>query len=149
MKTAGTKPGGFYCVNHMMAFEMTSPIVSNVAAQTKADTKFANWNCQNGISKMPAIRGTEARNGPKNRPMKIPTTPHFFMKASARGMSSGWRDSGHMCATVYSSFSPIQYDSQSPNAAPTDAEIQIGQKLMPLCPIKAPIATSAPQAGIR
>ena len=109
---------------------MTSPIVSNVAAQMNAETKLAIWNCQNGISKMPAIKGTEARKGPKNRPIKIPTTPHFFMKASPRGIRSGWRESGHICATVYSSLRPIQYDNQSPNAAPSDAETQIGQKLM-------------------
>src|SRR5262249_52129546 len=39
--------------------------------------------------------------------------------------------------------------SQSPKAAPSDAETQIGQKFKPLWPIKAPIATSAPQAGMR
>jgi hypothetical protein len=34
--------------------------------------------------------------------------PHFFMKASPFGIRSGWRDSGHMCATECSSLSPIQ-----------------------------------------
>ena len=37
---------------------------------------------------------------------------------------------------------------QSPAAAPSEAAIQIGQKLMSLELIKAPIATNAPQAGI-
>ena len=52
-----------------------SPVVSNTAAHTKAELKFANWNRQNGISKMPAISGTEARSGPKKRPMKMPARP--------------------------------------------------------------------------
>ena len=61
--------------------------------------------------------------------MKIPGMPHFFMKVSPRGIRSGCRDNGHICATRYSSFSPIQYDSQSPKAAPSDAATHIGQKL--------------------
>src|SRR5262249_46963620 len=64
--------------SHIIAFDMTSPIVSNVAAQTNAEVKLASWNCQNGISKTPAIKGTDARNGPKNRPIKIPGIPHLF-----------------------------------------------------------------------
>ena len=79
-----------------------------MAAHTKADEKFASWKRQYGISKMPATSGTTARNGPKNRPMKMPGMPHFFTKASPRGISSGWRESGHMCATEYSSFKPTQ-----------------------------------------
>ena len=85
-----------------------SPVVSSTAAHTKAEVKFANWKRQNGISKMPAISGTEARSGPKKRPMKMPSTPHFLMKASPFGIRSGWRDSGQMCCTVCSSFLPIQ-----------------------------------------
>src|SRR5262249_59597302 len=65
--------------SHIIAFDTTSPIVSNVAAQTNAEVKLASWNCQNGISKMPAIKGTDARNGPKNRPIKIPGIPHLFI----------------------------------------------------------------------
>ena len=38
---------------------------------------------------MPAASGTEARSGPKNRPMKIEGTPQFFTKASPRGRISG------------------------------------------------------------
>jgi hypothetical protein len=40
--------------------------------------------------------------------MKMPGTPHFFMKASPRGISSGWRDSGQIFATEYSSLTPTQ-----------------------------------------
>src|ERR1044072_7544526 len=74
------------------ACDTTSPSSSSVAAQMNAETKLANWNRQNGISKMPATSGTEARNGPEKRAMKIPSTPHFVMKASPFGMSSGWLD---------------------------------------------------------
>src|SRR4029077_19340603 len=81
--------------------------------------------------------------------MKMPGMPHFFMKASPRGMRSGCRDNGHTCTTVRSSLSPIQYDTQSPKAAPSEAETQIGQNLISLELIKAPIATSAPHAGIK
>ncbi len=38
---------------------------------------------------MPAASGTEARSGPKNRPMKMLGAPHFFTKASPRGRISG------------------------------------------------------------
>ena len=38
---------------------------------------------------MPAASGTEARSGPKNRPMKIEGTPHFLTNASPRGRISG------------------------------------------------------------
>nr|ALS89197.1 MetaGeneMark_Unknown Function [uncultured bacterium] len=44
--------------------------------------KFAIWKRQNGISNIPATSGTEARNGPEKRPMKMPSAPHFLMKAS-------------------------------------------------------------------
>src|SRR5262249_453595 len=103
--------GGFLLRDHqsqMIIFDMTSPMVSSVAAQMKAETKLAIWNCQNGISKMPPIKGTEPPNGQKNRTIKIPGIPHPFMNSPPRGMGSGWRDNGHMCATVYSSLSPIQ-----------------------------------------
>ena len=93
---------------------------------------MASWNAQNGISKMPATSGTDARNGPKKRPMKMPGMPQVFTKRSPRGISSGCRDSGQTCATEYSSLSPIQYDSQSPSAAPSAPAIHTGQKLMPL-----------------
>ena len=46
-----------------------------------------------------------------------------------------------------SSLRPIQYDSQSPSAAPIDAATQIGQKLIWPAEISAPIPTSAAQAG--
>ena len=87
---------------------MMSPVVSSTAAHRNADVQLAIWKRQNGISKMPAINGTEARNGPKKRPMKMPSAPHFLTKVSPFGISSGWRDSGQMCWTVYSSFFPIQ-----------------------------------------
>ena len=82
------------------------------------------------------------------RPMKMPGMPQLAMKRSPRGSKSGWRDSGHTFATGGPSFTPTQKDSQSPMAAPRPPAIHTGQKLMPLEPIKAPIATSAPQAGI-
>jgi hypothetical protein len=51
--------------------------------------KLANWKSQYGISKIPAASGTEARKGPKNRPMKMLGTPQVFTKASPRGSRSG------------------------------------------------------------
>src|SRR6476619_29357 len=89
-------------------FVVTSPSASNTAAQTKAETQFAIWKRQNGISKMPATSGTEARNGPEKRPMKMPSGPHFLMKASPFGIRSGYLDNGQTCCTVYSSLRPIQ-----------------------------------------
>ncbi len=68
---------------------MTSPNSSKAADQTSADTKLANWKLQYGISNIPAASGTEARSGPKNRPMKMLGTPQFFTKASPRGRISG------------------------------------------------------------
>ena len=47
------------------------PGASSTAAHKKADVKLAIWNGHHGISRMPATSGTEARNGPKKRPMKI------------------------------------------------------------------------------
>src|SRR5262245_53650681 len=132
---------------HRTTLATTSPNMSSTAAHTKADVKFAIWKRQNGMSKMPATSGTEARSGPKKRPMKMPAVPHFFMNASPFGISSGCRDSGQICCTVYSSFRPIQYDSQSPSAAPIDAATQIGQKLISPAEIKAPIPTRAAHAG--
>ncbi len=87
---------------------ITSPMVSSTAAQTKAETQFAIWKRQNGISKMPATSGTEARSGPEKRPMKMPSAPHFLMNSSPFGIRSGYFDSGQMCCTVYSSLRPIQ-----------------------------------------
>ena len=69
------------------------------------------------------------------------------MKASPFGIRSGCFDSGQMCWTVYSSFRPIQYDSQSPIAAPSDAAIQIGQKLIPPAMTIVPMPIKAAQAG--
>ena len=62
-----------------------SPVVSSTAAHTKAEVKFAIWNRQNGISKMPAISGTEARSGPKKRPMKMPSHAPFLHEGFALG----------------------------------------------------------------
>ena len=70
------------------------------------------------------------------------------MNASPRGSNCGFDDSGQICATRCSSFCPIQKDSQSPKAAPSAPATHTGQKLMPPAAIKAPMATSAPQAGI-
>src|SRR5262245_55625234 len=93
---------------HRTALATTSPSVNSTAAHTKADVKFAIWKRQNGIAKMPATSGTEARSGPKKRPMKIPAVPHFFMNASPLGISSGCRDRGQIFCAVRSSFRPIQ-----------------------------------------
>ncbi len=41
------------------------------------------------LATLPAASGTEARKGPKNRPMKMLGTPHFFTKASPRGSIAG------------------------------------------------------------
>ena len=57
---------------------------------------------------MPATSGTEARNGPKKRPMKIASMPQRFTNASPFGSNSGWRDSGQTCATGGPSLMPIQ-----------------------------------------
>src|SRR5215470_7403134 len=97
---------------------------------------------------MPATSGTEARSGPKKRPMKIASGPQRLTKASPRGSNSGWRDNGQTWPTAGPSLMPTQYDSQSPSAAPTAPATQIGQKLSPLVPISTPIPTSAAQAGL-
>src|ERR1051325_4043035 len=96
---------------------------------------------------MPATSGTDARNGPENRPMKMPSAPQFLMNSSPIGIICGYFDSGQMCWTRRSSFSPIQYDNQSPSAAPTAPATQIGQKLNPPAWTSPPIRTRAPQAG--
>src|SRR5258707_923644 len=75
--------------SHSATCAITSPNSNSAADQTSAETKLATWNCQYDISKMPAASGTDARNGPKNRPMKIEGTPQFFTKASPRGRISG------------------------------------------------------------
>src|SRR6266511_5958731 len=93
---------------HLIVFANTSPIVSSTPAQRKAEVKFANWKRQYGIANTPATSGTEARNGPKQRPMKIASTPQRVTKASPRGIRSGWRDSGQTCATGGPSFTPTQ-----------------------------------------
>src|ERR1700755_1148499 len=74
---------------HSAICPITSPNSSNAADHTSAEVKLANWKSQYGISKIPAASGTEARKGPKNRPMKMLGTPHFFTKASPRGSRSG------------------------------------------------------------
>src|SRR5262249_46351063 len=119
-----------------ITLDTTSPSVSSTQAHTRAEVKLATWKRQYGIARMPAISGTEARNGPKKRPMKMPGTPHRFMKRSPRGRRSGWRESGQICATGGPSLRPIQYDSQSPKPAPSAAAMHTGQKLMPLGPIR-------------
>src|ERR1700722_2443485 len=134
--------------SHSAICAITSPPSRRAADQTSADEKLATWNCQYGISNIPAASGTEARSGPKNRPMKMLGEPHFFTKTSPRGRISGYRDSGHSCATCSLYLKPNQYETQSPSAAPIPPAIQTGQKLIPLAPINATMATSAPQAGI-
>src|SRR6185503_21141365 len=80
-------------------------------------------------------------------PMKMASAPHFFTKASPRGSNSGCRDSGHMLKTACSSLSPIQYDSQSPHAAPTEAATHTPSNVVQSWLTIAPIAINAPQAG--
>src|SRR6202051_193016 len=85
--------------SHSAICAITSPNNNSAADTTSADTQLAIWKRQYGISKIPAASGTEARSGPKNRPMKILGTPQCFTKASPRGRISGYRDSGHIGAT--------------------------------------------------
>src|SRR5882672_5755468 len=75
--------------SHSVICAITSPNSSKAADHTSAEVKLANWKSQYGISKIPAASGTEARKGPKNRPMKMLGTPHFVTKASPRGSKSG------------------------------------------------------------
>src|SRR6266436_9319817 len=75
--------------SHSAICAITSPNSNSAADQTSAETKLATWNGQYDISKMPAASGTEARNGPKNRPMKMLGTPQLFTNASPRGRISG------------------------------------------------------------
>jgi hypothetical protein len=89
-------------------FAITSPSVSSIATHTKADAKLAIWKRQIGIAKMQATRGTTARRGPENRPMKMASGPHLVTKRSPRGRRSGWRDSGQISATAGPSLVPIQ-----------------------------------------
>src|SRR5262245_44250856 len=108
-RVAAPDQGGVaYPHTHLITFAPTSPIVSSTPAQTKAEVKFAIWKDQYGMWKMPATSGTEARNGPKKRPMKIASTPQRFTNASPLRSSSGWRDHGQTCATGGPSFTPTQ-----------------------------------------
>src|SRR3982750_84140 len=95
----GAGPGYTTRQSHSRTCPITSPNSSSAAAHTSAEMKLAIWNCQYDISKMPAASGTEARKGPKNRPMKMLGTPQFLTKVSPRGIKSGYRDSGHIWAT--------------------------------------------------
>src|SRR5438046_3107640 len=91
--------------------------------------------------------GTDARNGPENRPIKIASTPHFLMKTSPRGSNCGCRENGHAPAIELLNLLPTQYESQSPSASPTAPAIQTGTKSTPPAPIIAPIPTRAAQDG--
>jgi hypothetical protein len=66
-------------------FEMPSPRISSTAAQTKAETRLAAWNCRYGIANMPATSGKEARSGRKNRPIMIANAPRSVTNRSPRG----------------------------------------------------------------
>src|SRR5512144_3165463 len=99
------------------------------------------------MDKIPATMGTDARKGPENRPTKIASPPHFLMNASPRSSKSGRRANGHAPAIEFLNLAPIQYESQSPNAAPSAPPIQSGTKSMALARINAPIATRAAQVG--
>ena len=80
--------------------------------------------------------------------MKMPGMPHFFTKRSPRGIRRDGATAARYAATEYSSFKPDPIGQPVAEAAPRLPAIHTGQKLMPLGPISAPIATSAPQAGI-
>ena len=82
-----------------MTTAMTSPNIRSTADHSSAETKLAIWNGRWDISKMPAASGTEARNGPKKRPMKMLGTPQSRTKASPLGRISGYFDSGQSWAT--------------------------------------------------
>src|SRR5262249_16315713 len=100
--------GPDYGQMNLKTFATTSPSVSSIATHTKADVKLAIWKRQNGIAKMPATRGTTARKGPENRPMKMASEPHLATKRSPGGRRSGWRDSGQIRTTDGPSLVPIQ-----------------------------------------
>jgi hypothetical protein len=70
-------------LGHISIFMPIAPGASTSAAQTKAEEKLAAWKCQYGISKIPAASGTNARSGPKKRPMKILGTPHLRTNRAA------------------------------------------------------------------
>src|ERR1700704_5114919 len=99
------------------------------------------------MPKIPAATGTDARNGPENRPMKIARPPQFLMKASPRSSKWGWCENGHVRATEFLNLVPIQYESQSPSAAPVAAAIQTWTNSRPPVFIRAPIPTRAAQDG--
>ena len=64
----------------------------NAAIAKKDVEACVNFYAPDGVAMWPnvsAAKGTDARNGPKNRPMKILGTPQFFTKASPRGSKSG------------------------------------------------------------
>src|SRR5262245_57671702 len=94
--------------SHVPACAPTSPSSSSTADHRNADPKLANWNGQNGIEKMPATIGTEARNGPEKRAMTIAHTPHLRMNSSPCGSRSGWRVNGHILVSAPLNFAPIQ-----------------------------------------
>jgi len=120
--------------------------VSNTAAHTNADEKFANWKRQNGISKIRRSAHYGAANGPKKRPMKMPATPQLFIKAFAArielGMPRQRPDMLHAVCELEPGSNKTA-NRRTPRQATRDPD---RQKLIPLEPISAPIATSAPQA---
>jgi hypothetical protein len=93
---------------YMKNFIPNIPGASNAAAHTNAEVKLANWNHQYGMVKIPAAKGTVARQGPKKRPMKIPATPHRCTNLSPRGSKSGCLDSGQIEATPSLNVTPSQ-----------------------------------------
>src|SRR6185312_16564406 len=99
------------------------------------------------MDRIPATMGTDARKGPENRPTKIANTPQFLMKTSPRGSKSGCCENGHLQAIEPLNLAPIQYESQSPNSAPSAPLIHSGTKSMPPARIIAPIPTRAAHDG--
>src|SRR6516225_3543970 len=101
------------------------------------------------MRKIPAASGTDARNGPKKRPIKIAATPQRRTNDMPLGKSVGYRDRGHISATRGPILMPTQYENQSPIAAPIAPPTQIGQNLSSPASISAPRPTNAAQAGIK
>src|SRR6516162_1671021 len=99
--------------------------------------------------KTPAASGTEARSGPKKRPINTATTPQRRTNDIPLGKSVGYRERGHISATGRPIFIPTQYETQSPIAAPIAPPTQIGQNLSSPASMSTPIPTSAAQAGIK
>src|SRR5579871_297455 len=77
-------------------------------AQISADATLAIQNWRGGIFMMPAISGTEARNGPKNRPMKTLAPPKRRNRASPWVSNAGFFANGQLDFIATPKRSPSQ-----------------------------------------